>query len=194
MAKVIDGRRGGKVLVNDGFIYQKNQVRNDIIYWRCSSKACRAPLRTEFFDVNNPPDDIEIDNVGIHNHPAMDEAINRQVITNRMKQYPSAPIKRAYDATIADEERRASPTHPEDIPAFHNIESQLKRAKNANVPEIPADANDVVIEGAWGLTWRDRNFVIYQDNEWGILIFGTNRNLRLFRRAVTILADGTFRT
>ena len=109
MAKIIEGRRGGKVLVNEGFIYQKYQARQNCIYWRCSSIDCRAPLRTDVFYVNEPPEDIEVENVGAHNHPPMDEAIDRQVIVSRIKENvvanPSAPIRRVYDAAIADDER-----------------------------------------------------------------------------------------
>ena len=34
-AKLIDGNRGGKVLVSEGYKYQKNKALRDEIYWRC---------------------------------------------------------------------------------------------------------------------------------------------------------------
>jgi hypothetical protein len=49
-ARLISGSRGGKVLIHQGFKYQKNRIRGDIIYWRCW-KECRAPLKTNLFDL-----------------------------------------------------------------------------------------------------------------------------------------------
>ena len=196
MATIIPGRRGGKVLVFEGYLYQRNKVRENVIYWRCSE--CRSTIQTAFFDVNDPPEEIVVQNFTPHDHPAMDEIINRQHITSQIKAdvetNPSAPIKRVYDAAIANEERHGNPIPIDDIPTFHCIESQLKRAKYANVPEIPHNVDDVVIDGVWSQTWQGRNNLIHQDNDWGILIFGTNRNLRLLQGQDIIYADGTFRT
>jgi hypothetical protein len=52
MAFLQIGNRGGKVLVHDGYRYQKNRAINDKIFWRCWNKNCRAPLQTAFFDVD----------------------------------------------------------------------------------------------------------------------------------------------
>ena len=94
MACIIDGRRGGKILINDGFIYQKNKTGNEYIYWRCSSKDYRAPL----IDVGEPPDEIEVYDVGNHNHEPSDDIISRQALVNHMKQKkrddPSVPLRR----------------------------------------------------------------------------------------------------
>jgi len=194
MAEVIDGRRGGKLLANASYLYQRNKVRENVMYWRCSE--CHSTLRTEFFDVNEPPEEIQVENAGNHNHLPMDETISKQKITSRFKakvaENPSAPIRRLYDTAVADEERNGLPL--DDIPTFHRIESQLKRVKYSNILEIPNDVDDVVIEDEWSQTWQGRNNLIHQDNDWEIVIFGTDRNLRLLRRGDTIFADVTFRT
>jgi hypothetical protein len=45
--------RGEKVLIHNGFKYQKNRQRTESIYWRCWRKECKAKLRTNIFDLNN---------------------------------------------------------------------------------------------------------------------------------------------
>lgn len=194
MAKIIDGRRGGRLLAVGGYVYSRNKVRGNIFYWRCCD--CHLMVQTEFFDVNNPPDEIDVANENEHEHPTRDGTINKQVISSRMKDAvktnPSAPLKRVYDASVAEEERRGN--NVDDVPMFGQIQYQLKRVKSANVPAIPHDVQDVEIIGTWGLTWQGQDNLIGQDNDWGIILFGTSRNLRLLQHGDTIFADGTFRS
>ena len=42
---------------------------------------------------------------------------------------------------------RQNANRVEDMPAFENIESHLRRAKHRNVPRIPQNIQDVQIEG-----------------------------------------------
>lgn len=51
MAYITRGERGGRVLIHDGYKYQKNRTRGEAIHWRCWREACRAPLQTNLFDV-----------------------------------------------------------------------------------------------------------------------------------------------
>ena len=51
MPYMTDGINGGRVLVNDGYRYQKNKTSNTSISWRCWKKTCRATLTSNIFDV-----------------------------------------------------------------------------------------------------------------------------------------------
>ncbi len=53
MAYISQGLRGGKILIHDGFRYQKNIATKDKIWWTCWRKTCRAPLSSNIFDVND---------------------------------------------------------------------------------------------------------------------------------------------
>jgi hypothetical protein len=53
-ARLISGSLEGKVLIHQGFKYQQNRIRGDIIYWRCWKEECRAPLKTNFFLLRRP--------------------------------------------------------------------------------------------------------------------------------------------
>ena len=60
------GPRKGKVLAYDGYLYEKNCAYKNTIYQRCSGKVYRAPLKTNFVDLDNPPSTVEVSYVRTH--------------------------------------------------------------------------------------------------------------------------------
>ena len=76
-AKLIDGNRGGKVLVSECYKYQKNKTHRDKIYWRCWLPDCRASFVTNFFNANEPVEFVDIFVAGVHNHLPEDELIKK---------------------------------------------------------------------------------------------------------------------
>ena len=59
MPYVTKGDRGGKVLVFDGYKYQKNRTRGDTIHWRCWRETCRTPLQTNDFNVDDKAPELQ---------------------------------------------------------------------------------------------------------------------------------------
>jgi hypothetical protein len=45
----------------------------------------------------------------------------------------------------------------------------MTRARLEHVPAVPHDINDVSIRGLWKRTWSEDRFLLYKDNDWGIL-------------------------
>ena len=103
-ARLISGSRGGNVLIHQRFKYQKNRRRGDIIYWRCWKEECRAPLKTNLFDLEDQNTNINVLNEPEHTHAHEDVQITRSEIKNRLvqkvKQDPSLPIKKIYDSVV----------------------------------------------------------------------------------------------
>lgn len=60
MAYLMQGIKKGKVLIFDGYRYQKNRTTLGKIHWRCWRRECRAKLNTDFFDVNDHSPDITV--------------------------------------------------------------------------------------------------------------------------------------
>ena len=67
-ARIVAGNRGGKVLLYNGYKYQKNRERTSAIYWRCWRKECRANLQTNLFGLEDQNPDIRILQESPHNH------------------------------------------------------------------------------------------------------------------------------
>ncbi len=199
MAYIGEGRRKGKVLTHDGYFYQKNRKTDHFIYWRCAEPMCRAPLKTNVLDVDNPPGRIDILEVGDHHGHLPDvQAVEKLKVVNTIKSNitanPTAPIKRMYDDTVSGIQRQQTPLDQEDIPIFDDISQSLKRKKKQNVPPIPNNIADVRIAGPWAETWDGQHNLLHIDNNWGIAIFATRKQMKLLRRASTLYVDGTFRS
>ena len=95
MAYIQKGERGGKILINDGFRYQKNKITNDKIHWRCWRKTCNVFLQTAVFDLEENDSDIQILQVAEHNHADETELSSvKQRMLEVVEANPSKPVRR----------------------------------------------------------------------------------------------------
>ena len=195
-ARIIVGNRGGKVLIYKGFKYQKNRERASAIYWRCWRQECRANLRTCTFNIEDESN-IRVLHEGVHNHEEDDGVIGHDNILNSMKevirQDPSVPLKRVYDSVNRHHVRRGGGDR-EHIPEFHRIRTSMTRSRLEHVPEVPHSIDDISIHGPWKRSWSNDRFLLQQDNDWGMLLYAINDNLKNLRECTEIYIDGTFRT
>ena len=99
---------------------------------------------------------------------------------------PSQPTRTA-SAAVARE------VHEDEVPAFNTVRSKLERQRASLIPPIPHTVDEVVAENEWAETWNSYQYLSYQDNDWGILIFGTNQNFRMLQKCRIVYMDGTFK-
>ena len=81
-----------------------------------------------------------------------------------------------------------------DVPAFAEIETQLQRHRSSLLPPIPNGINAVNIAGVWGQSWNGRRMLVHLNNQIGVAVFSTPRQLRVLQVCPELLIDGTFRT
>ncbi|CAB4024197.1 Hypothetical predicted protein [Paramuricea clavata] len=198
MARIITGARGiGRVLVEDGFKYQFNRQSQSTMHWRCWRTTCGAKLKTNLFDRNDEDPNVRVVEREQHDHEEDDAVIQKGIFLNDAKgsvrDDPTRPIKRVYDQHVSAIHREAGGSDQE-IPDFQSVRSQMSRVKSAEVPDTPQDIDDVNIEGSWARSWRNKRFLLHQDNDWGIAIFGTRRNLCALDQCQQLYMDATFRT
>jgi hypothetical protein len=62
----------------------------------------------------------------------------------------------------------------------------MTRARLEHVPAVPHDINDVSIRGLWKRIWSEDRFLLYKDNDWGILIYATNENFIVTKHFVHV--------
>ena len=195
-ARVIAGNRGGKVLIYNGFKYQKNRQRIHAIYWRCWRQECRANLQTNIFNLDDQAPNITILQEGPHTHEEDDTVIGvdttLQSLRSAIQQDPSVPIKRVYNNFARNVAQGGGDR--EHIPEFHRVRSAMTRTRLAHVPAVPHDIDEVSIHGHWKRTWSEDRFLLYKNNDWGVLIYATHENLLNLRQCKEIYCDGTFRT
>lgn len=136
MASVVAGNRGGKILIYEGYRYNKNKQKGGKIYWRCCRKTCKAYLQTASFDIDEDDPDIRVLSAQQHSHADDTRVITSSSLTQRMIDEvladPTRPIKRIYDEVVrnAEEEERH-------IPDFDHVRSKLHRIRAALVLPIP---------------------------------------------------------
>ncbi|CAB4031965.1 Hypothetical predicted protein [Paramuricea clavata] len=198
MARIITGARGiGSVLVEDSFKYQFNRQSQSTMHWRCWRTTCGAKLKTNLFDRNDEDPNVRVLEREQHDHEEDDAVIQTRIFLNDAKgsvrDDPTRPIKRVYDRHVSAIHREAGRSDQE-IPDFQSVRSQMSRVKLAEVPDTPQDIDDVNIKGSWARSRRNKWFLLHQDNDWGIAIFGTRRNLCALDQCQQLYMDATFRT
>ena len=161
-ASITVGNQWGKILLYNGFKYQKNRLRTRAIYWRCWRKECRANLQTNVFDLDNRNPNIQILQESSHTHEEDDLVIGHDrvhnTLRNNIRQNPSVPIKRVYDH-VARNYPQGGGDH-ETIQEFHRVRPSMTHARLEHVPAVPHDINDVSIRGLWKRTWSEDRFLL----------------------------------
>lgn len=149
----------------------------------------RANLQTNVFDLDDRNPNIQILQESSHTHEEDDLVIGhdrvRNTLRNNIRQDLSVPIKRVYDHVTMNYAQGGGDR--ETIQEFHRVRSSMTRARLEHVPAVPHDINDVSIRGLWKWTWSEDRFLLYKDNDWGILIYATNENLENLRQCSDIL-------
>lgn len=170
------------------------------INWTRWRTSCSSTVKTNVFDVKDDNAAIAIiRRPTAHGHGSDDEMIQkegfREAVKERVREDPSRPIKRAYDATASTVERGGyNRLNRHSITDFSHIRSSVSRAKREEVPIIPRDVNDVNVVGPWAETWNRDNYLAHADNGWGVLVFATDENIKVLQQCSDLYLDGTFRT
>lgn len=129
----------------------------------------------------------------VHNHVADRLAARRGVLLKRLKQAgnadPTVPVRRVYDAAVEQDSGDS-----DCLASFESVRTRIKRVRAELVPHIPPTVDDIDIQGNWRCTWKNRQFLSFQDNNWGVAVFCTNLMLRVLQRCECLYIDGTFRT
>ena len=107
-----------------------------------------------------------------------------------LEKNPTAPIKRVNNK-VARAMNRGSGDR-EHIPEFHRIRTSMTRTRLEHVPVLPHTVDDITIEDTWRETWSGDNFFLHQDNDWGILVFTTDKNLIRLQRCQEAYMDSTY--
>ena len=195
MAHVVDGNRGGKILIFNNSRFRRNQTRQTGIYWKCDAERCQSRIKTNLFDVNNPLAIINIISSTPHaGHGNPDENIERSRLVRQMREEirndPTRTIRSVYDRVVL----RAGPGVNPFIPSFQSVRSVLNRERAKHVPPVPRNLAQVNINGLWALTQNQQQYLRHQNNGSGVLIFATDEDLQLLANATMVFVDGTFKT
>ena len=177
MAQVVNGNRGGKILLHLGHRYRRNQTRATGIYWKCDVTDCPSKILTDVFNINAPNPAINIRNVTPHNgHASADATNERSRVLDRMREKirrdPTQPVKAIYNRVVFQTGQQN-----QYIPAYNSVRSILTGEGAVHVPPIPCNIAQVNIQGLWARTFANERYLLHQNNNTGVLVFATHADI-----------------
>ena len=133
---------------------------------------------------------VVVNAVQCHNHDYDLYSVRRGLlikrIHERINKNPTAPVRRVFDKETLHK------SDEEAIPAFVGLRTRIKRFRATLMPPIPHDINDAAIQGEWTKTWKGRRFLSHVDNGWGLVVFTTDKMLKVLQKCRCLYIDGTF--
>ena len=127
-ARLQPGKGRGRILVHDGFRYQRNKTIKDTkIFWRCWRKSCAVILQTSVFNMDEHDPDITILHLPEHNHGSDGDIVSASDVVQRMTRAieadPTKTLKRIYD------EVAGGAAGGEYVPQYKSVQKFLARRR-----------------------------------------------------------------
>ena len=123
--RLVKGSRRGKILVIDGFRYQRHKSSGALLHWWCWRETCLAKVKTNIFDVDNPHPRIRVVERNDHNHPddsVMTDAISfRQQLQEEAAADPTRPPRRIYNTQVAQIHRSQGSGDRPQLPSYLSV-------------------------------------------------------------------------
>lgn len=197
MARLIDSKRDGKLLVYQNFIYQYHSCNKAHTrkYWRCERRlVCTGRCVTNYAVEQG----VEIFKVKRHEHE--EESWNAQVreITNNIKRRARENPNDPPGGIVADEVG-----HLVDEEVIMNLPEQMallrqvNRHQNRTRPPLPQRLADINIIHPYDQTLQNENFLQFDsgiNDRNRLMIFYSRPALEWLARSRIIYCDGTFKT
>ena len=125
-------RKGSKVLLRNGFKYQKNKEKANCIFWRCWRKDCGTFVKTNTFDINDENAVILVHQEGEHEHDEDMEVIEVDKFKDQLRtnivNNPTVPTKRVYGALVSIENSQG---RGDFLPQFSSVRSSMCRQRHS---------------------------------------------------------------
>lgn len=193
--KYVISERNKEKLVDGGFLYVKDKVVGEVVHWRCElfqKKKCRARLHTRGDEIVRRWKTEHVSHTG--DARAVEVAELKEALKRAANDSHLAP-----KVVVADCLTTASQHAIAALPPISILKRNIHNARRgkAKYPKLPMHRKDLTIPDDLLRTQKGENFLLH-DSGYGhadrILIFGTENNLSLLRRAHLWLVDGTFKT
>ena len=187
---MMETSKGKPIYEHQGYLYTMNKESSNKVIWCCRNyrhNQCRGRLHT----IN----DKVVQTVGEHNHEPIHSAgeiiAARTKMNNIVKQTGHTP----HDV-VADCVSKLSDQAIATLPNLQNIKRTVQRIRqrHQNPLTLPTDRDSLVIDAQYLKTARNRTFLQFDSGavDQRILIFSTEKQLKMLENANYIYLDGTF--
>jgi hypothetical protein len=177
MLRFVPSQKGGRKLVLDGFMYQKEKDGSDNKeIWRCEVRTCKARVHSA--------EDRLVIQYGEHNHTVVHGKVLVETVRASMKRRGESTEETT--RSIVNNELLSLPvTVAHLLPTRSSLSRDVRRHRQIAGPN---DNDDVT---AYSLTQSGEQFLRYNND--GMVLFAADEDLEFLATCDHWFADGTFK-
>lgn len=135
--------------------------------------------------------------VGMHAHGPDGRKLDTAVIRSWLKENAKDQPSTAPRTLVVEALNRAKPTTSAVLPSAENLARTVRRVRRSGGVAIPKTLTELELPDSYMITNDNQNFLLYDgylldDEEDRLIIFGTEKNMKLLEESDSVHADGTF--
>lgn len=183
----IKSNKNKNLLVHNSYIYRVDRKAVETVYWRCIVKNCKGRITIRGESISKGP--------SYHIHVPDINIIESRKIVENMKNKVCSSNDNPQQIIASSQ---ITPGVAGNIPSIPLLKRTLRRArqKKQNVPQNPSSLVELEIPEIYTKTKNGHPFLIFDSGqvENRILIYSTEKNLKLMEKSKHWFADGTFKS
>ena len=191
----VKSQRGRNLLHKEGYIYVRDRITADTIYWKCEQykSGCKGRV------IEKGP---LVKTKGSHDHACTPEKLETRKVLQAIRQKSRTSVEPP-QAIISEATASTSEVTRTHLPSISSMKRTIRniRIKENDFPSVPISRNELVLPEKFKLTPKGEKFLLFDsgaddddEEEPRFLMFGTEENLRLLSISQYWFADGTFKT
>ncbi|XP_065323562.1 uncharacterized protein LOC135930664 [Gordionus sp. m RMFG-2023] len=186
----INSQKGKRLLFFQNYLYRHDYQKGDRVHYRCRIVGCKASCKLDGIYITS----------GLHEHQneigVFEKLRTYQVLEDVIAENPLETRHNIYEKVLNKRflETPNINLYPEAMPTYISIKSKIDGLLQKNRPTLPQSMDDIVLLPEYITTNRGDIFLINNDNNNNILVFGTSSMLKIIETCDndTIYMDGTF--
>ncbi|XP_065324900.1 uncharacterized protein LOC135931596 isoform X2 [Gordionus sp. m RMFG-2023] len=186
----IKSQKGKLLLFFQNYIYRYAYQKDDRIHYRCRKVGCKASCKFDGIYTTSGLHEHQ-NEIGqfekLRTHKVLEDIVAENPLETRHNIYEKALNKRCLETPSIE-------MYPEAMPSFVSIKSTIDRLLQKNRPTLPQSLDELVLLPEYITTNKGEIFLINNDNNNNMLVFGTCEMLKLVEicDGDSIYMDGTF--
>ncbi|CAG0895419.1 unnamed protein product [Darwinula stevensoni] len=188
--RILEGLRGGRNLLHEGYLFRLNRRQGETSHWKCHNSRCNAT-------VTITEDVLLKASFGKHAHEEPKGNVHRLRFASRLRERVKRDQLTPIPALYREEFLAMRAEHPDKeewLQSYETVKSTLYQIRSSTFPKMPRSRAELQIPPNYLLTIAHHRPFLLRDEGGGkrILIFSTAESLWKIAHAEQIFMDGTF--
>ena len=184
--------RGIRQVAYEGYLYHKNKmIASGITYWECVQRRDGDGCKRRFVI---SADDTLLRVAIEHSHPPTPDKIEGIRSRAGMKRTAHNTNEKTHNILITHLVGLSQETLSQ-LPNSETLKRDIRRQRRPNHPPVPAaNCKQFVLPQPYTVTNAGERFLLYDNREDRLLLFGTDRSIAHLAQCNHWFMDGTFKT